>query len=165
MNAKHYFCDMKYRVLTLEELEVFAEDFKQFLIVNGVHAEEWEEINKKDKKKAVKFVELFSDTVLQKVYEKIKFIEFRSEKSCMVFKLNKENIELISISTKEGSKISLETPEKIHHALVKTPDELTIFKTQKNYSKERELEVHEMISQGCVHSDEAFWNSLEKVLP
>jgi len=155
---------MKYRILTLEELEVFAEDFKQFLIVNGVHAEEWEEMNKNNPKKAVKFVELFSDTVLQKVYEKIKFVEFRSENSCMVFKLNKENIELISISAKEGREISLETPENIHEALVNSPDELTIFKTQKTYSKERELEVHEMISQGCVHSDESFWDSLEKVL-
>ena len=164
MKAKQYFCTMKYRILTLEELEIFAEDFKQFLIVNGVHAEEWEEMNKSDKEKAVQFVELFSETVLQKVYEKIKFVEFRSENSCMVFKLNKENIELISISTKEGSKISLETPEKIHEAFVQRPDELTIFKTQKAYSKERELEVHEMISQGCVHSDASFWDSLEKVL-
>ncbi len=155
---------MKYRMLTLEELEIFAEDFKQFLIVNGVHAEEWEEINKNDKQKAVQFVELFSDTVLQKVYEKIQFIEFRSEDSCMVFKLNKENIELISITRKENSDVSLETPEKIHNALVHHSDALTFFKTQKKYTKERELEVHEMIQQGCVHSDKAFWESLEKVI-
>ncbi len=155
---------MKYRNLTLEELEVFAEDFKQFLIVNGVHAEEWEEMNKNDKAKAVKFVELFSDTVLQKVYEKIQFLEFRAEDSCMVFKFNKENIELISISRKEGSNVSLETPESIHEALKNSPEQLTIFKTQTNYSKEREMEVHDMIQQGCVHSDQTFWDSLEKVL-
>ncbi len=155
---------MKYRILTLEELEVFAEDFKQFLIVNGIHAEEWEKMNKNDKEKAVQFVELFSDTVLQKVYEKISFLEFRSEQSCMIFKMNKENIELISISAKEGSGISLETPESIHSSLLKTPESLTIFKTQKKYLKEREFEVHEMLQQGCLHSDKAFWDSLEKVL-
>jgi len=108
---------MKYRILTMEELEVFEEDFKQFLIVNGVHTEEWEEMNKSDKDNAVKMVELFSDSVLQKVYEKIIYLEHRSEQSCLVFKLNKENIELISINS-NSDKISLETPELIHDAIL-----------------------------------------------
>ena len=54
---------MKYRILTMEELEVFEEDFKQFLIVNGVHTEEWEEMNKSDKDNAVKMVELGVDRI------------------------------------------------------------------------------------------------------
>ena len=88
---------MKYRILTNEELSHLAEDFKQFLIVSGVHAEEWEEMNKTDILKAVQIVEIFSDTVLQKVYEKIKFVEFRSENSCIVFDCQEDKLELISI--------------------------------------------------------------------
>ena len=38
---------MKYRCLTDEELKELEPEFKQFLIVNHVHAEEWEELNKK----------------------------------------------------------------------------------------------------------------------
>jgi len=151
---------MKYRMLAMEELEVFEEDFKQFLIVNGVHAEEWEEMNLSDKERAVKLVELFSDSVLQKVYEKIQFLEHRSKKSCLTFKLKKENIELISINVKENSKASLETPESIHKALKKKSSELTIFKTQKKYSKSREVEIHELIEEGCVLSDKTYWEFL-----
>jgi len=155
---------MKYRMLTDEELEVFAEDLKHFLIVNGVHAEEWEEINKSDKEKAIKLVELFSENVLQIVYEKIKFIEYRSEKSCLVFKLNKENIEMISLTLKEGATSNLSTPESIHDAIVNRPKELQFFTSSKAYSKEREMEIHEMLQQGCVNSSEAFWISLEKLI-
>ena len=151
-------------MLTKEEMEVFDEDFKHFMVVNGVSNEEWLEMNKSDINKATEIVELFADTVLQKVYEKIKFIEHRSEKSCLVFKLNKENIELISINVKEGNSASLLTPESIHQALVNSSNNLTVFKTQKKYSKERELEVHELIQQGCVQSNELFWNSLEKAI-
>ena len=151
-------------MLLPEELEIFAEDFKHFLIVNGVHNEEWVEMNKSDIEKARKFVELFSETVLQKVYEKLKFIEYRSENSCLLFKMNAENIELMSINVKEGAKANLSTPESIHEALIKSAGELTFFKTQKVYSKEREEEIHEMLEQGCVHSSEAFWISLEKVV-
>ena len=65
---------MKYRFLTKEEMEIFDEDFKHFMITNGVTNEEWLEWNKSDLEKATQLVEVFSDTVLQKVYEKIKFI-------------------------------------------------------------------------------------------
>lgn len=154
---------MKYRILTMEELEVFEEDFKQFLIVNGVHTEEWEEMNKSDKDNAVKMVELFSDSVLQKVYEKINYLEHRSEQSCLVFKLNKENIELISINS-NSDKVSLETPELIHDAILNNSDEIGIFSTEKEYNQIRETEIHELIQQGCVLSDDTFWNSLKSVL-
>lgn len=155
---------MKYRILTDDELEVFAEDLKHFLIVNGVHTEEWEEINKNDKEKAVQLVELFSDNVLQIVYEKVKFIEHRSEKSCLVFQFNKENIEMISLTLKATSNSDLSTPESIHDVIVNRPNELQIFKTSKAYSKEREMEIHEMLQQGCVNSSEAFWVSLSKLI-
>ena len=154
---------MKYRILTMEELEVFEEDFKQFLIVNGVHTEEWEEMNKSDKEKAVKMVELFSDSVLQKVYEKINYLEHRSKQSCLVFKLNKENIELISINS-NSDKVSLESPELIHNAILNHTDEIAIFSTEKGYNQIRETEIHELIQQGCVLSDDTFWNSLKSVL-
>ena len=154
---------MKYRILTMEELEVFEEDFKQFLIVNGVHTEEWEEMNKSDKENAVKMVELFSDSVLQKVYEKINYLEHRSAQSCLVFKLNKENIELISINSISDS-VSLETPELIHDALLNSTNEITIFKTEKEYNKIREEEIHELLQQGCVLSEDTFWKSLLSVI-
>ena len=120
-------------------------------------------MNKSNVDKATSLVELFADTVFQKVYEKMRFVEHRSDASCMVFKLNKESIELISINRKSED-VSLATPESIHEALVKQPELLTVFKTEKAYTKERELEVHEMISQGCVNSSEAFWIMLEKTI-
>jgi hypothetical protein len=154
---------MKYRMLTTEEMEIFNEDFKHFAIANGVSNEEWLEMNQSDPEKATKLVGLFSDTVLQKVYEKLKFIEHRSPSSCLVFKLNESDIDLISLNRK-SEKVDLSTAESIHDALVNNPSELTIFRSKKNYSKVREEEIHEMLSQGCVNSSEAFWIMLEKVI-
>lgn len=154
---------MKYRLLTEEELEVFAEDLKHFLIVNGVHAEEWESINENDPEKAIKLVGLFSDNVLQIVYEKIKYLEHRTAKSCMIFHLKEEEIELISINVTRGNS-DLSTPESIHNAILNNASELSLFKTTKKYSKERELEIHEMLQQGCLNSTVDFWESLNKLL-
>lgn len=154
---------MKYRMLTAKEMEIFDEDFKHFAIANGVSNEEWLEMNGSNVELATKLVALFSDTVLQKVYEKVKYIEHRSPTSCLVFKLNEDKIDLISLSAK-SDKVDLSTAESIHAALVDHPLEVMIFRSQKAYTKVREEEIHEMLTQGCVNSSEAFWTSLEKVL-
>lgn len=140
-------------------MKIFDEDFKHFLITNGVTNEEWLEMNQSDLPKATALVELFSDTVLQKVYEKVQFIEFRSEDACMVFQCTAENMELISLNKKSGN-IDLSTPELIHEALSNSPENLSIFKTSKTYSTSRESEIHELFEKGCFVSSREFWDAL-----
>ena len=154
---------MKYRILTKEEMQIFDEDFKHFMITNGVTNEEWIEMNISDIPKATALVELFSDTVLQKVYKKLQFIEFRSEDACMIFHCKKENMELISLNKKAGSS-NLSTPESIHEALSKHPDELSIFKTEKAYNASREIEIHQLFEKGCFVSSQEFWDALNVLI-
>jgi len=153
---------MKYRLLNKEEMEIFDQDFKHFLIANGVSNEEWVELNQKNISKATQLVELFSDTIFQKVYEKIQFIEFRSAESCIVFNCLPDSIELISINRK-SDQIDLSTPDSIHEALTKNSSEINYFKSSKKYNTLRELEIHQMIENGCFNSSEEFWNSLTQL--
>jgi hypothetical protein len=155
---------MKYRMLNAEERKIFDEDFKAFLITNGVHAEEWAEMNEKEVEKATGLVEMFSDIVFDTVYQKIEFIEFRSKDSCLVFRCKPDEMELISIVPKDKEKVDLSTPESIHETLVNKAEQLSIFLTSKKYTTLRELEIHQMIEQGCVNSSKEFWEALEKVI-
>ncbi len=153
---------MKYRLLNADELSVLEEDLKAFLIINGIDGEIWAQINKEKPDKAIQLVALFSDTVLQKVYEKINYLEYRSANSCLVFKLNKLDIQLISLQLTGHHSFSLSDAENINKTLNQARENLEIYKSQKKYSKNRELEIHEMISQGCIPSNSEFWTSLEK---
>lgn len=154
---------MKYRLLSQEEQKYFDEDFKYFLIANGVKNEEWLEMNQNSPKKAEELVGMFSDAVLDIVYKKMEFLEHRSKESCMVFRFKEDAIELISL-TSTSEKLDLSTPESIHHALQKHAGDIQIFKTNKAYNQEREMEIHRMIESGCVPSTEGFWQALETVL-
>jgi len=154
---------MNYRILTVEEMQVFDEDFKHFMITNGVTNEEWIEMNVSNVSKATSLVELFSDTVLQKVYEKIQFIEFRSEDACMIFHCMTDNMELISLN-KIGGEIDLSSPELIHKALLNNSENISVFKTQKTYTETREKEMHEMFEKGCFVSSQEFWNALNDLV-
>ncbi len=152
---------MKYRLLSNEELEHLEMELKQFLIVNGVHAEEWLQINKTEPDKAVRLVELFSDSVLETVYDKIKVLEFRSPESCMVFHFHENKVELISIQRNKDSQADLSSPESIHSSLINYSHELSFFKSEKEIQSKRNLEIHRMIEQGCYISTTEFWESLK----
>ena len=150
-------------MLSAEELVPFEEDLKQFLIVNGVHGDEWEQMNRDTPEKAIELVALFSDMVLQKVYEKIMFLEFRSVDSCLVFHCLSDRSLLIAIQHTQPD-LDLSTPESIHSALSGELSKLNFFRSEKIHQHSREEEVHRLFEQGCVPSDEAFWNALVAVV-
>lgn len=154
---------MKYRMLSREELSLLEDDLKQFLVVNHVYKEEWEIINAENPALAEELVSLFSDSVLQIVYEKIRFLEHRTKESCFVFRCGKDELELIAIQPKPGhaDDVDLSTPESIHDALTKQADALSMFSHTKPYRMEREMEIHQMLEQGCVNSTESFWDALK----
>ena len=68
---------IKYRLLNDKELSELKEEFTQFLIIQGIHNDEWTELNKNDPKKALQIVAVFSDTVLEKSYSKVKYLEYK----------------------------------------------------------------------------------------
>ncbi|MDO7610504.1 MAG: DUF6495 family protein, partial [Crocinitomicaceae bacterium] len=65
-------------MLTEEELNVLSDDFTQFLVIQGIPDESWRKMNLENKEKAIRLVEIFSDTVLAKVYSKIKYLSYVS---------------------------------------------------------------------------------------
>jgi hypothetical protein len=157
---------MKYRMLTSEELTHLEEELKQFLIINHVYKEEWERMNRDTPETAQDLVGLFSDQVLQRVYENITYLEHRSKDACLVFKLGNDSIEMIGLQKKDNETdiVTFETPESIHVALSVHPNQVGFFKHTKAYTKLREEEIHQMIEQGCVKSSEEFWKLLLEVV-
>lgn len=154
---------MKYRTLTDDELAHFEPDLKAFLIINGVDGSIWEKINQEDPEKARALVDLFSDQVLQTIYERIEYLEHRSQQSLLVFQVQKMDIQLIAIHT-QNPQINLSTTDGIHSALVEHLNDLEFFQSHKRMEKEREIEIHQLLEQGAIPSSYDFWNQLDNFL-
>lgn len=155
---------MKYRILSDEELQHLEGDLKAFLIINGVHAEEWEKLNREEPQKALSLVELFSDQVFQTIYEKVQFLEHRTPASCLVFHFLKDEQELIAIQKNPDSDVDLSSTAGIHDALANHLKDLSVFTSKRSYQQEREQEIHQLIEQGAILSNAEFWNSLREIL-
>jgi len=151
-------------MLSEEELSHLEDELKQFLIVNGVDGDTWAKINETAPTRATELVGLFSDAVLQRIYEKLTYIEFRSTDSCMLFYVGQSQVHLISITPKSGVDIDLSTPESIHQAMTQQAQNLTYFETSKPFKHSREEEIHALMEQGCVVSTQSFWDAICSVI-
>lgn len=152
---------VKYRFLTDEELKGFEEEFKHFLIANGLHAEEWEKMNSENPDKAIEIVGLFSDLILDKVYDKTNYILHTSPKALKAFKFNKENAVLIGVDYKgEG-----ELPEAgVIEFIANNAADMLIYGTSKSFSEEnRNKELHFLVKHGAVVTDEKVFEYLAEI--
>ncbi len=154
-----------YRYLTDEELKYFEEELKQFLILNHVYNDEWVKLNSENPEKALELIGLFSDKILQRVYENMKYFEKRTKDACFVFFYDTDKIYLKVIQVEGEEPIDLSTTEGIHDALVNKFEELSFFKSSKKYSKGREIEIHHLLEQETIPSSSEFWEMLDKIIP
>ena len=150
-------------MLSQEELQHLEAEFKQFLIVNHIHSEDWKKINEIEPEKAVALVELFSDTVLLMVFEKIEYMEFRSKQLFSVYHIHSERIEAIHVQSEDHT-VSLETDEEISVSINSNSSKLSIYRAEKKVNPFKEDEVHRLAEQGCVKSTQSVWEQFSKLI-
>jgi len=147
---------MKYRCLTDEELKELEEEFKHFLISNNVYTEEWEQLNKDNNEKVNLLVEMFSDIVMDKALKNVRFLEHLTPSDIKVFHCLDDKMVLIGIVAKDNN---IDFSAQSIEELKSVP--LDIFKTEKIYTKERELEVFDLLQSGCTIIDENQFKKIE----
>ncbi len=152
---------VKYRYLTDEELKEFEEEFKHFLIANGLHAEEWEKLNDEDPDKAIEVVGLFSNLIFDKVYDKTKFIVHVDNKVLKAFKFYEDKALLIGVDYK--GKLNFPN-ENILEFINENASEMLIYSTSKSFPKEkRNDEMHFLVKLGSNFSDGKIFNFLSQI--
>jgi hypothetical protein len=153
---------MKYRYLTPEELQLLEEELVQFLIVNGIDGPEWEKINKTNPDKARKLVGMFSDVVIHRSLEKVKFGEQGTRNRFFIFTFHDKEIELLGYQCK-NSKTDISTFDLLLDVIKNTPSEIELFRQTKKYQPNREQEIFAMMNNGLLLSEQSRFDLLQKL--
>lgn len=138
---------MNYRQLTKEQFESLNHEFAQFLATQKIDVNEWKEIKANKPELAEEELNLFSDLVWEDVLNKVNYLEHFSKNSVNLFKTEKETIARIVVQVnKEIDLLSREGYEW----LLKNPkdDAVEYFNGTKNYTKERNPEIFDLIEKG-----------------
>lgn len=144
----------KYRLLTIDELKEFEKEFVDFLVVNGIEPEKWEELKENDPSSVDKIIELFSDVILESVLRKVNFIQLKSKK--YVHAIQCLGDKMISIALEDSAPESEKSG-----AEDKRENSLSIYKSEKAYVENREKEIFDLIQKGYQISDGDLFKKLQ----
>lgn len=137
------FALMKYSRLSKEQLIEMENEFIDFLVVNGITADDWEKLKDASPSKADDIIDQFSDVVWEGTLRKATYLERSTEDKLFCFKFEKDKVLLLLIKSKSG--------REIHAASFHEQNlsDLTVQKAEKGYTQKREAEMFQLITSGA----------------
>lgn len=146
---------MKFRRLTLEELNELEKEFIEFLIVNGIEAQDWTDLKENEPDKAEKIVEQFSDVVFTSIFRKNQFVDLIAKNEIRCFQFLENKVVLVGVkSNADTTDFRKNTPTEL------SKQEFEVYNTDKTFSKSREEEMFELIENGATLSDGSLFKNL-----
>jgi len=153
---------MRFRRLRKEELESLEQDFVQFLATHQITAQDWVRLRDEEKDKVYELIDVFSDIVLEKVYQQIDYLQHRTKDTIRVFHCQTDKITMTGLQISDPNR-DLTNPE--HVVLLSKPNgvqgSVKIFQLEKAYQQERSDEVFQMMHRdGCEPASSAMFGAL-----
>lgn len=151
---------MKYCRLSTPDLEALHQEFAEFLAINGVDGPAWKEIKANRKADAEKMLDLFSDSVWEASLRTCKFLEVVSPQFIHTYQCLEDKMVLVALEN-QGS---VDFTQLKDWAILEQSNDLKVYTANKAYTKERALELFEMIQKGAVISDGSTFKKLSLLL-
>lgn len=141
----------KYRLLSETELESFEKEFVEYLVINGITADEWERLKQEENSKANQILDLFSDVVMEGALRKIKFLVLYTSESVQAVQCLEDRMILVAVK-REVEDMDLLTKSSFSLEDIKS-GKISIYKGQKIYKDNREEIIFNMTQKGYEVSD------------
>jgi len=158
---------MKYRRLTKEELAELEREFVRFLAANSVTADDWQKLKEEEPGKAEGLIDTFSDIVFERTLKEAEYLEFKTPKDLKTFHFKKEKVILNGLKVEGPSNLDFTqdiSPEQMLGQLKLSGAQLKLYTAEKEYRKEREQEMFDLMERGALISrDGALFKTLESL--
>jgi len=154
----------KYRLLTNQELVEMKTEFINYLVINGIAADDWKKMLAEEPSKAQEIVDLFSDVVFEKILRKVNFVLKQGKKEIVAFHCMDDTIEMCGLVAGPDIDVDFTDHETIARLIANPIKGLETISGEKAYSKARELEIFELTQQGGLISDGNVFNALKSII-
>lgn len=128
-----------------------------------ITAPDWERMKKVEQEKANELIDVFSDVVYDKVLSKISYLEYRDIKTLNVFYFAEDKIRLVGLRVKEGGKLDLTAPDVLEQWTENNNASVNIVRSERDYEKEKQLEIFELLQNGCLITDDKLFKLLSSI--
>jgi len=155
---------MKYRQLSKEQFEALHKEFAQFLASQQVDVKEWTRIKDSQPEVADEELNLFSDVVWDDALTKTNYLEHFSKTNINLFKCESKLISRIVVQISKPD-FDFFNEDDYRWFVDNTNDKsIKFLKGAKKYTKERNLELFDLVEKGSVISDGKLFESLQLLI-
>ena len=157
---------LKYRRLTLEELESLEPDFIKFLAANSIAGEDWVKMKATNPEKANDLIDHFSDLIFERTLKKVEHLEFKTPNDIKLFHCMEDKIVMLGLFVEGNAGFDFTKPtdpSKMLEQLKRSSAQLKLYQAEKQFSKQREMELFEMMENGCLISKGELFYTLQKL--
>ena len=157
---------MKYRRLTINELEELEPDFIRFLASNSISGEDWVKMKAENPTKSNEFIDLFSDLIFERTLKTIEHLEFKTPNDIKLFHCMEDKIVMLGLFVEGHSNLDFtkpSDPKKMLDQLKNSSAQLKLYQAEKQFSKQREMELFEMMENGCLISKGELFYTLQQL--
>jgi hypothetical protein len=149
-----------YRLLNKEELEGLSKEFIEFLVLNGITADQWVDMKTDAPAYAEQVIEYFSEAIFEQIFRKAQFLRKITEKEIICYQCLHVRIVVIGIKLAENSNSNFLTDD--FDAILNNSEEgdITIFHGKEKYEKKREHHMFKLVEQGFSISDGKYFKAI-----
>lgn len=155
----------KYRLLTFDELEELEKEFIEYLILNGIAADDWAKIKIDEPENSHKIIHLFSDVVFENIMRKTQFLELRDKYEVKVLQCLKDKFVLVGLNATKIKNAHLTDSAYLQTSMANPPSGLEVYTSEIIYKKSREQEIFLMTQNGYSISSGDLFKALCLALP
>lgn len=102
----------KFRRLSTEELTTFRKEFIDFLVINGITADDWEQLKREEPDKAEFIIDQFSDVIFEGVFRKTQFMTLELPGMVSAVQCLDSKLIMVTARSKGGQITELHKSEK-----------------------------------------------------
>lgn len=159
-----YFCGMKYRRLTQQQLEELHPEFINFLATQSITAAEWDTIKKEKPEVAEEEIDVFSDLIWEGVLSKVEYLENISEMHMHLFHLTDKEMKLLSVKVL-NPEIDLRSVEGFGWFKRNFQSDFVEYLTaSKAYGEDKNLDKFGLIEQGAAITKGELYQWFEQIM-
>jgi hypothetical protein len=155
---------MKYKRLTKEQFEALHQEFANFLASQSIDKKEWDEIKANKPEVAEQELDVFSDLIWEGVLTNAQFLEHFSKNHIFLFHCQEKFIDSMVLKSlvTEVDFLTKEGLQWLSDNLF--TDTVEIHVGKKDYDKERNEAIFDLISQGTILSDGQLYLQINNIL-
>lgn len=155
---------MKYKRLTKEQFEALHQEFANFLASQSIDKKEWDEIKTNKPEVAEQELDIFSDLIWEGVLTNAQFLEHFSKNHIFLFHCQEKFIDSMVLKSlvTEVDFLTKEGLQWLSDNLF--TDTVEIHVGKKDYDKERNEAIFDLITQGTILSDGQLYLQINNIL-